>query len=98
MGVEHKGGAVMQTHILKTDPEAFEAVFMGVKTYELRFADRCFRVGDSLVLKETRYSGVSMKSWGAQLEYTGREYMTKIKHILRGPTYGLMEGWVILSI
>ncbi|RJO61076.1 MAG: DUF3850 domain-containing protein [Dehalococcoidia bacterium] len=88
-----------KTHHLKTDHDMFRAVIAGKKTCEIRFDDRGFKVGDTLILKETLYTGEEMKgSESMPLIYTGYEHMTKIKHILRGPVYGLMEGWVILSI
>ncbi len=88
-----------KVHELKTDHSMFRAVFEGKKAYEIRFDDRGFQVGDTLILKETLYDGEEMSgSEGMPLIYTGYEHMTKIKHILRGPVYGLMDGWVILSI
>lgn len=86
----------MKTHELKTDPEVFAPVWNGTKTYEIRFDDRGFAVGDILFLRETRATGEKM-SIGAPLEYTGREKRQIISHILRGPLYGLQDGWVILS-
>ena len=86
-----------QVHELKTDIDMYTAVVQGKKTYELRFDDRGFKVGDTLFLNETLYTGSEMKQ-GQPLVYTGRGFKTKIKHILRGPVYGLMDGWVILSI
>jgi hypothetical protein len=44
-------------HELKTDPEAFDAVASGAKTFELRRNDRDYQVGDVLVLKRTRHTG-----------------------------------------
>jgi len=86
-----------KTHILKTDPEPFDAVVKGEKTYEIRFDDRGFQVGDGLMLAETLYTGDAMRI-GAPLMYTGRKHSVKITHILRGPAHGLRDGWVILSI
>lgn len=82
------------THILKTDPAVFEAVVAGAKTYEIRFNDRGFAVGDELVLRETTHTGAEIAA-GAVLEYTGREVTKTVSHVLSG--YGLGEGWVILS-
>lgn len=84
----------MATHILKTDPMVFAAVFFGAKTYEIRFNDRNFRVGDELQLRETSLPGAEMAD-GRPLEYTGREITKTVSHVLGG--YGLMPGWVILS-
>jgi post-segregation antitoxin (ccd killing protein) len=84
-------------HILKTDLEVFEAVIQGKKTYEIRYNDRGYKVGDTLILKETKYTGREMKD-GMPLIYTDREYKAKVSHILQGPCYGLAEGWVILSL
>lgn len=84
----------MKEHILKTDPAVFDAVWIGAKTYEIRFDDRNYQVGDNLRLLETKHSGVEMKA-GAPLEYTGREVTKTVSHVLS--SYGLMHGWRILS-
>lgn len=95
-------------HELKTDPIVFQAVLDGLKTYELRKNDRAFAVGDTLLLRETRYTGKEMISHehpdrpgkiveGKPLEYTGREVEKTISHILTGPVYGLANEWSILS-
>lgn len=81
-------------HALKTDPEVFEAVSVGAKTYEIRFNDRGFAVGDELQLLETTRTGADIAA-GAPLEYTGREILKTVSHVLGG--YGLADGWVILS-
>lgn len=84
-------------HELKTDSEQFFAVEDGVKTFELRFNDRDYQVGDILLLQETEYTGEEMKA-GKPLEYTGRICEVGVSHVMRGPAYGLPEGWVIMSI
>lgn len=84
-------------HELKTDPAVFQALSIGAKTFEIRKDDRGFEVGDTLILRETVSPGHLM-AHGAKLEYTGRQEQRKVTHILRGPTYGLTEGWVIMSV
>jgi hypothetical protein len=83
-------------HELKTDPEVFDAVNLGAKTFEIRFDDRNFQVGDDLILRETFYTGEEMKA-GKPLTFTGRQYEFHVSYILHGPAYGLKEGWVIMS-
>ena len=87
----------MAHHDLKTDHEVFQAVAAGVKTYEIRRDDRGFQAGDVLCLRETTHTGEEMRN-GAPLEYTGKSAIATVSHVLRGPIYGLAEGWVILSI
>lgn len=88
-------------HELKTDPEVFQAMIDGSKTYELRKDDRGYQVGDTLTLRETKYAGWQMHNNhplpNCPLEYTGRATGRIVTHILRGPIYGLAEGWAILS-
>lgn len=81
-------------HELKTDPEVFQAAWDGLKTFEIRFNDRDFKVGDSLYLLETEHTGEAMRT-GAPLVYTGRTQMKVVSHVLTG--YGLAPGWCCLS-
>ena len=83
-------------HTLKTDPEPFESVLLGLKKFEIRFDDRGFEVSDELYLQETKYTGTEINN-GAELIYTGRVTIRAVSHILRGPIYGLLNGWVIMS-
>lgn len=83
-------------HELKTDPEPFTASWFGNKDFEFRKNDRGFRLGDTVVLRETRYSSRSMAEDKAPLEYTGRTLVRKIVYILQG--YGVNEGYVVLGL
>ncbi len=82
-------------HALKTDPDVYDAVASGAKTHEIRRNDRDFRVGDTLLLRKTRYTGQQMHMRELPLEYTGDECARVVSHVLEG--YGLQDGWVILS-
>jgi hypothetical protein len=87
----------MANHILKTDPDVFQASFEGLKNFEIRFNDRDYKAGDYVDLRETQYSGEEMAN-GKPLEYTGRAIEAEIKYVLTGGKYGLSEGWVILAL
>ena len=87
----------MTTHVLKTDPEVFCAVFNGKKKFEIRLNDRDFQVGDTLLLRETQFTGADMRA-GAPLIYTDRELKVIVTYILHGQIYGLAENWCIMSI
>ena len=82
-------------HMLKTDPAVFQDVLDGSKTFEIRFNDRGYQIGDLIVLKETKFTGQQMKS-GQPLAYTGREIQKRISYVLGG--YGLQDDWVILGV
>ncbi len=65
----------MTTHELKTCPEAFQATFEGMKTFEVRVDDRDFKIGDLLSLRE----------WLPHIQkYTGRHCYRQITYIYRG--------------
>jgi len=87
----------MKTHELKTDRDVFISLAAGMKKFEIRYDDRGFEIFDILHLRETVHTGEEMKN-GKPLIYTGREVYTQICYILKGPIYGLKEGWAILSI
>jgi hypothetical protein len=85
-------------HELKTDPEVFDAVWAGKKTYEMRKNDRDFKERDTLILRRTHFSGREMLKKGEPLIYTGQTVVCEVTHILYGPIYGLKEDWCIMSI
>ena len=82
----------MKTHHLKTQAEAFERVLRGVKKCELRKDDRDFEIGDLLVLKE-------IATVHDTYTETGRWIRAKVTDIIKDrPYWGLMDGYVIMSI
>ena len=77
-----------EVHILKTWPEYFEAVASGAKTFELRFDDRGYQVGDHLVLRE----------WSVTEGYTGRVIVKRVSYLVRGGVFGLTEDHVCMGL
>ena len=75
-----------KTHSLKILPEYFEAVLSGDKTFEIRYNDRDYKVGDSLCLKEF-----------CDGAYTGRETIREICYMIDDPAY-CKEGYVVLGL
>ena len=78
----------MKKHELKILPKYFQAVWSGIKTFELRKDDRDYQRGDILVLRE----------WDGE-EYTGSAICVKVTYILQNAEkYGLKDGYVIMGI
>ena len=75
-----------KVHDLKIAPADFAEQMAGTKTFELRADDRGFEVGHVLCLREYAVNG-----------YTSRTLRREIVGLLRGPAFGLQQGWVILS-
>lgn len=73
-------------HELKIAPKYFEKVLSKEKTFEFRYNDRNYQVGDILNLKE--YDNGT---------YTGRETNVEITYILQ-EFEGLQPDYAILSI
>lgn len=77
-------------HELKIYERYFKEIINNNKHFELR-RDRGFKVGDKILLREIENDSID--------NYTGRELLRTIKYIIRDvPQYGLMDGFVILSI
>lgn len=83
------------THELKIDVGAFDAVRRGVKTAEVRWNDRDFKVGDELLLCEGRQVA-AYRDDRARFIYTSNEIRRSITHVQTG--YGLPEGLCVLSL
>ena len=76
-------------HELKTEMVPFHALRNGTKRFEFRKNDREFRTGDYLMLQE----------WmGGSGEYSGSAILARVLYISYGPTFGIPEGFCIMSI
>ncbi len=76
-------------HDLKTWPEPFQAVVNGCKTAEFRLNDRGFRAGHRLLLRE----------WDPEAQqYTGRATTVAVTHVAPGDLFGMLAGYVVMSI
>lgn len=84
-------------HELKTDPLLFAAVSINDKRFEIRKDDREFSVGDELLLLETQKARAEVPLT-EPMTFTGRKCRRIVTHIMRGPCYGLQEGWALLSV
>jgi len=73
----------VKTHELKTLPRYWEAVWAGVKTFEVRRNDRGFEIGDELSL-------VNMA--------TGQAIRRKVTYVLHGGQFGIEPGFVVMGI
>ena len=76
----------MKLHLLKSYPYNFQMVVDKTMSFQLRFADRDYRVDDLIFLEE--YSG--------DTGFTGRTQLAKINNIILGD--GLEDGYVILNM
>lgn len=76
----------MKMHELKIQPEYFDAVLKGKKTFEIRKNDRNFKEGDLLLLRE--FDPVSA-------QYTEQEVMKQICYIT---SFAQRKGYVVLGI
>lgn len=72
---------IKKIHELKTDPEPFNDVYLGLKKFEIRLNDRIFKVGDYIALRETQYTSKAMKK-DFPLVYTGRIVFKKLNMYL----------------
>ena len=72
------------THVLKTAPAPWMSVRAGVKTAEFRRDDRGFEVNDLLDLRCITEGGESI--------------VKRITHIVRGPSFGVPDGYAMLSL
>jgi hypothetical protein len=76
-------------HELKCWPEYFQPIIDGLKRFEVRKDDRSFQQGDELLLRE-----YDMRDD----HYTGREAVVDVIYLLRGESWALQPGIVVMSI
>ena len=94
----------MTTHELKTWPEPFEAVWRGLKTYEIRKDDRGFVVGDLLLLREWQperewtTDGHRLMPEAGYDGYTGRVVLATVSYVTRGPAWDVPLGMIVMAL
>ena len=89
MLIEKRPDGQRMCHILKTHMDPFAAVWNERKTAEFRRNDRDFQVGDFLILREYDHE---------KDEYPGREIEARVTHVARGPSFGIPEGFAMISM
>lgn len=100
----------MKTHELKCWSESFVGIVDGKKRFEYRKDDRQYEVGDLLQLKEfvpCMTCGGTGKMWdnGDKIyccddggKYTGREILVNVTWILDSRSFGVPDGYCVMSI
>jgi hypothetical protein len=83
--IDYQGIRIQQLKIL---PKYFTDVATGKKKFEIRYNDRNFKVGDTLILGEYENG-----------KYTGRKLRRRVNYILySNDTIGLEKGYCILGL
>src|SRR5690606_31358466 len=85
-----------RVHELKCWPEHFAAVRRREKTFEVRFNDRDYRAGDTLILREW----IPPERWIEQYQgdgYTGETETVTVTYVLDDPRW-CKPGYVVLGL
>lgn len=76
-------------HELKTWPVYFDALWSGLKRFEVRKNDRGFKTGDRLVLRE----------YDPERDgYSGRQIESKATYVMGGGRFGIDPEWCVISL
>lgn len=76
----------MTIHTIKSIPRFYEPLIKGQKTFEIRFNDRGYQVGDRLIIAE--YLESVMRHTGRFSEWT----------VVYVTAFAQKEGWVVLGV
>ena len=75
-------------HTLKVQREYFQAIADNRKTFEARYDDRNYEVGDWVVFREVN-----------PIKWTGREIGPyEIGYILKGGQFGIEKNWCVFTL
>lgn len=85
----------MSAHGLKTWPVYFQAIIDGRKNFEVRYDDRGFQTGDTVILREYDPDRIATP-------YSGREVHATIGYVLHNTpprsAQALTTGYVVFSL
>src|SRR4051812_13772091 len=90
------------THDLKCWPGSWEAVASGLKKHEIRVADRDFKVGDDVILREfmPNVAEHGPVVWAGKItgNFTGRSLLRKITYVSAAGSFGLPPNLCVFSM
>ena len=75
----------------KIKTKFFVDVELGKRNFDVRLNDRDYRINDLIVLHEVKESL-------SGLQETGKRVSREITSLMYGGTYGIVKGYVIMSI
>ena len=78
------------THTIKAWRDPFQAMWDRKKLFEFRKDDRGYEVGDYVIIHETDEN--------AEYVLSGRRICGTISFALKGPSFGVPVGYVVLSL
>lgn len=83
-------------HVLKCWDTYWDATARGDKTFDVRFNDRGYQAGDTVVLQRWNRE----KDDFTRHRSNGHPYYLrrKIKYILPGGQFGIEPGWIVLGL
>ena len=91
------------THYLKEHPKFFADLIEGRRLYEIRCDDRCYQVGDVVIVAE--YDPSRVASGGRSSEgYTGRQvsgtivFLTRTQDLRAAGIEALQTGFVVFQV
>lgn len=95
-----------ETHTLKTLPRFFAQSKAGDKLFECRKDDRCFQVGDEVILceyepEETLIGAVlkpELSPFNKQTGFSGAGLIGTITYVLHGEEWGIREGYCVFGV
>lgn len=81
---------MIRSHFLKTWPAEFAAIRAGLKSFEYRRDDRAFGFGEGDELRLLEFDPEAQ-------DFTGEAEVRRVAYVLRGPAFGVPEGFAVLG-
>lgn len=87
-----------KVHTLKTEARFYDAIEAGLKPFEVRFNDRDYAIGDTLVLVRIVPEGEAAAEGQPCPCAAPSCLQVAVTFILDDPRYGVQPGWVVLGL
>lgn len=86
-------------HEIKSDPKQFMDIWNKMADFTIRYNDRGYKVGDTLIIRETLHSHEFRVAFSVPLFYTGYKIVAEIDFVSRSTSSSALfgENYVIIS-